>query len=100
MQLGPSAIFAHAQAYHDALEEGLEDLGFCSERHAELAMRSASLCLHPPRGREAGELSAALLERGVATTTPDGRLRFAPHWPNSLEEAPVVLQAMGAALGG
>ncbi|MFK8003922.1 MAG: aminotransferase class V-fold PLP-dependent enzyme [Polyangiales bacterium] len=97
-QLGPCAIFEHVQAYHDALEGALVELGFASERHRSAELRSASLCLRPPAGFEVSALSAALGTRGVAVTTPDGRLRFAPHWPNSLDEVPFVLEALGAVL--
>jgi cysteine desulfurase/selenocysteine lyase len=93
-QLGPSVIFDHIQAYHDALEPGLGELGFTSERHDSPALRSASLCAKPPQGMEVSAISAALGARGVAVTTPDGRVRFAPHWPNALDEAPFVLEAL------
>lgn len=97
-QLGPGAIFEHVQAYHDALEGGLSELGFTSERHRSSELRSASLCVRPPEGWQVSALSAALGARGVAVTTPDGRLRFAPHWPNSVDEAPFVLEALSAVL--
>ena len=29
---------------------------------------------------------------------PDGRLRFAPHWPNALDEVQVVLGALDEVL--
>lgn len=93
-QLGPQAIFEHVQGYHDAVEAGLSELGFTSERHASLPLRSASLCVRPPEAIEVSAVSSALGAKGVAVTTPDGRLRFAPHWPNSLEEAPFVLEAL------
>lgn len=96
--LGAAAIYGHVQAYHDALEPGLLALGFASERAADPAARSGILSVLPPEGAHVAALSAALGERGVATTTPDGRLRFSPHWPNALSEVPDVLAAAGEAL--
>ena len=37
-------------------------------------------------------------DRGVVCSTPDGKLRFAPHWPNACAEIPGVLAAIDAAL--
>jgi len=34
----------------------------------------------------------------VACATPDGALRFAPHWPNHPAEIPDVLRAVDGAL--
>jgi hypothetical protein len=47
-----------------------------------------------PKGLGLADLSAAMRERGVQLTTPDGLLRFAPHFPNSLDEVPQVLDAL------
>ncbi len=92
--LGVPAIFAHVQRYHDALEPGLIERGFTSERHE--TMRSGILAVRPPHGLDAAALARALRERGVACSSPDGRLRFAPHWPNALDEVPRVLCALDA----
>jgi hypothetical protein len=43
-------------------------------------------------------LQQALLVRGVACSTPDGVLRFAPHWPNGRDQVPLVLDAVRDAL--
>ncbi|MCA9606113.1 MAG: aminotransferase class V-fold PLP-dependent enzyme [Myxococcales bacterium] len=90
--IGVDAIFAHVQRYHDALEPALVERGFASERHP--TMRSGSLAVRPPEGVEVGALVRALRDRGVAVTSPDGRLRFAPHWPNALDEVPRVVAAL------
>jgi hypothetical protein len=34
----------------------------------------------------------------VSCATPDGALRFAPHWPNDPAEIPGVVEAIDAAL--
>ncbi len=97
-QLSVGAIFAHLQAWHDAVEPGLLARGFESARMAELSGRSGSLSLLPPPGAGASEWAKALLARGVSCASPDGWLRLAPHWPNSLDEAPTLLDAVDEVL--
>ncbi|MBX3268762.1 MAG: aminotransferase class V-fold PLP-dependent enzyme [Sandaracinaceae bacterium] len=92
--IGVAAIFEHVQRYHDALEPALIERGFASERHPTL--RSGILSLRPPAGTDAAAIARALRERGVACSSPDGRLRFAPHWPNALDEVPRVIDALDA----
>jgi len=94
--LGVPAIFEHVQRYHDALEPALLERGFTSERHP--TQRSGILACHPPQNVNAAALVESLNARGVACTQPDGRVRFAPHWPNSLDEVPRVIGALDAAL--
>jgi cysteine desulfurase/selenocysteine lyase len=94
VEVGVEQTFEHLQRYHDALEPGLQDLGFTSRR-AELAeQRSGILSLLPPPGRHVAVLVSALAERGVSVASPDGHLRFSPSWPNPLEEAEQVLAAV------
>jgi len=99
-QLGPAAIAGHVGAYLDALEAGLAARGFRSRRAPDAARRSNILGLDPPDGVSAPALAAALDQRGVAASGPDGVLRFAPHWPNALTEVPAVLDAVDEALRG
>lgn len=96
--LGVARIFEHVQRYHDALEPALIERGFTSERSSEAARRSGTLSVRVPRGIDLVALWRALDRRGVVTSTPDGRLRFAPHWPNAIDEVPRVLAAIDAAL--
>lgn len=96
-QLGPAHILAHAAAYLDALEAGLRERGFASLRSPDRARRSTLLAVRPPPGVDPLALARALAERGVVCNTPDGLLRFAPHWPNALDEVPFVLDAIDAA---
>lgn len=98
MQLGPSAIFAHVQSYLDALEPRLVALGFESLRARELPARSGILSLLPPAGVDVTALPKALGARGIACTVPDGHLRFAPHWPNALDEVDAVVDSVEACL--
>lgn len=98
LEVGMDATFAHTQAYIDALESGLAERGFRSQRAEEPSRRSSILSLRPPTGVASADLSATLGEHGVATSTPDGLLRFSPSWPNGLGEVPMILAAVDAAL--
>lgn len=90
-ELGVPAIHAHVNSWLDALERGLQTRGFASFRSTR---RAGMMSVLPPAGFSVGELQAGLARRGVACSTPDGFLRFAPHWPNSLDEVPLVLEAL------
>ena len=92
--LGVEAIYRHVDAYLDRLEEGLLALGFSSERDPRAEARSCILSVRPPGDQPLSAWAAALADRGVACATPDGRLRFTPHWPNALDEVPQVLAAL------
>jgi selenocysteine lyase/cysteine desulfurase len=87
LRLGVDAIFAHVTRYIDALESRVLDLGFTSLRSRDPAAQSASLCVLPPAGAPAlHELAQRLASDGVVVSTPDGHLRFAPHFANSEAE--------------
>lgn len=90
-KLGIPSIFAHIQRYHDALEASLRELGFRSLRAPDLARRSGILSFEPPNGQLAPQLAAALSAADVVCSGPDGVLRFAPHFWNSLDEIPTVV---------
>ncbi|MGE0786246.1 MAG: aminotransferase class V-fold PLP-dependent enzyme [Sandaracinaceae bacterium] len=98
--IGVDTIFAHIQRYHDALEPALVERGFTSRRPIPIEQRSGSLSVVPPDAIELSTLFAKLTQRGVAVSMPDGHLRFAPHWPNALDEVPRVIEAIDAALAG
>lgn len=95
-QLGVPEIYAHVQAYHDALEPLLLQRGFTSLRASDPGARSGILSALPPAGRSDPEVVAALAGQGVAVTNPDGVVRFSPHWPNGLHELPRVQAALDA----
>lgn len=96
--LGVEAIYAHVNTYLDLLEPRLVALGFESLRRSDEARRSGILALSPPADVDITALYAAVDEREVACTIPDGNLRFAPHWPNAFSEVPVVADAIENAL--
>lgn len=98
LELTPTAIFDHVNRYHDELEPELVARGFQSRRAAGTERRSGILGLVPPRGIEAHDLVAELRPRGVSASMPDGLLRFAPHFPNSLAEIETVSSAVDEAL--
>lgn len=100
LALGVEAIRAHVGRYLDRLELELVALGFASARAREPARRSGILSVRPPAGGQVGALARALAARGVAAATPDGWLRFSPHWPNALDEVPRVVEAVRDALAG
>lgn len=97
-QLGVEAIFDHVGKYLDALEPELVERGFESLRHEHPSHRSGLLCVMPPSGVDVIALAADLRNQGVITATPDGKLRFSPHFPNALDEVPAVVAAVDAAL--
>lgn len=93
LELGIPAIHAHVTRYLDALEDGLVARGFTSFR--DRSHSAGTLSVLPPDG-DAIRWNAALNERGISVSAPDGKLRLSPHWPNALTEVPVVLAAVDA----
>jgi selenocysteine lyase/cysteine desulfurase len=91
--LGVDAIHAHVNAYLDALEPGLVELGFTSLRAADAAARSTILALHPPEGVDSVAICAELARRDVICAIPDGVVRFSPHFHNRPSEVAGVLAA-------
>lgn len=91
LELGVERIFAHVSGFLDLLEPQLEFLSWSSLRQP--GRTSGSLCLRPPTGTDLGAWERALHGQGLQLATPDGYLRIAPHWPNSLEEVPRIVEA-------
>ncbi|MDH4282840.1 MAG: aminotransferase class V-fold PLP-dependent enzyme [Myxococcales bacterium] len=97
-QLSVPAIHDHVDLYLDQLEAGLVERGFRSHRAEAPALCSTLLSVSVPSDVRLSKLAAALRHRGVVCNTPDGLMRFAPHWPNAHEEVSGVLDAMDHAL--
>lgn len=97
LELGIDTIQAHVRGYNDALEDGLVGRGFTSLRAP--GCQSGTLAVEPPPDVDVIELAHALSEHGVSVSTPDGKLRCSPHWPNDLAEVPRVLEVFDAVLG-
>lgn len=98
LQLGVPAIHAHVGRVLDAVEPALVERGFRSLRSRDPAQRSGTLSVIPPGGVSAVDLARELHHRGVVVSTPDGVLRFSPHWPNDLGQIPGAIDAIDAAL--
>jgi selenocysteine lyase/cysteine desulfurase len=97
-QLGVPRIHDHVDAYLDLLEAGLVERGFRSHRAKAPALRSSLLSVTVPNDIRLSKLSAELRQRGVVCNTPDGLMRFAPHWPNGHEEVPGALAVIDQVL--
>ncbi|MEA5445599.1 aminotransferase class V-fold PLP-dependent enzyme [Gammaproteobacteria bacterium AB-CW1] len=96
--IGVENIHAHVQVWLDALEPALTERGFESARMAEAENRSGILSVRPPDHRPAADWAAALADQGISVASPAGWLRFAPHWPNALDEVEKVKSAVDAIL--
>jgi len=96
--IGVACVLEHVQCWHDALEPGLVERGFVSARMPSDRGRSGILSVRPPTPASAPAWTRALAASGVACASPDGWIRFAPHWPNALDETPRVLAAIDAIL--
>lgn len=97
LALGVDAIHQHVNRYLDALEPALTTRGFASVRAAAQADRSCILSARPPWGAVSA-WAKSLAAQGVVASTPDGYLRFAPHWPNAPREVAWVADALDAAM--
>jgi cysteine desulfurase/selenocysteine lyase len=92
LELGSTNVVGAA-----ALQAGVEPLlerGFTSERARMPRFRSGILSVKPPPDEDLIALAGALNRAGVSVSTPDGRLRFAPHWCNGLDEVDLVIDAL------
>jgi len=96
--LGVDTIHAHVTAYLDALEPRLVALGLESVRAPEAARRSATLSMRLLARHSLPAVAKSLNLAGISVSTPDGYLRFAPHWPNALDEVEEVAAAVADAL--
>jgi cysteine desulfurase / selenocysteine lyase len=90
LELGIEAIAAHIERYQDALEECLREREFRSLRAPTQDRRSGVLSVLPPSGTDPVMLQRGLGAAGISCSVPDGKLRFSPHFPNSLTEVPIV----------
>ncbi len=85
--LGVASIHRHVQAIQDPLERGLVERGCVSLRGG-----GGALSVRPPV--PAQQVADALGRAGVAVSAPDGLLRLAPHWCNSVDQVDHVLAAL------
>lgn len=97
-QLGVPAIFEHVNTLLDALEAKLRERGFGSLRSPVAHQRSGTLAVRPPAHISLIDLAHDLVARGVSCSTPDGLLRFSPHWPNDIDQVNDVVEAIDESL--
>jgi selenocysteine lyase/cysteine desulfurase len=97
-QIGVEKIHAHANAFNDALEAGLVERGFESLRAPDPARRSGILGVRPPAAVNVVRLHEELTKLEIACSIPDGVLRFAPHWPNAIDEVEQVILSVDEAM--
>lgn len=93
LDLGVDRIWTHVNEYLNVLETGLLERGFKSLRAIDPRARSCILGVVPP-GADSVSVHQGLVARSIACSVPDGILRFAPHWPNSVDEVGDVLGAI------
>jgi len=99
LAVGVERIWAKVSRYLDRLEQGLVERGLVTLRAPQAEARSGILSFEPPAPLPAAEVVAGLKARGVTASTPDGLVRFAPHYPNAEDEVPEVLAALDEVLG-
>ena len=92
--LGVSQIYAHIQSLLDPLEEGLISRGFQSARLPDIERRSGILSVRPPTSLNVVQWAEALDRQKISCATPNGWLRFSPHWPNAHEEISIILSVV------
>ena len=92
--LGIPTIHRHILRWCDALEAPLLARGFRSLRAPSIEARAGILSVRAPPGRDVLSIARHLNHAGVAVTAPDGKLRFAPHWPNAIDEVAQVIEAI------
>jgi len=87
--IGVHEIWASVDAYLDQLEDGFSERGVETTRRRDA--RSGILSVRPPQGHSVAEIVEFFEDRSIAISSPDGYLRFAPHWPNESEEIEQIL---------
>ncbi len=96
--LGVDQVFAHIQRWHDAAEPALVALGLRSRRTSHSDGRSGSLTFELPERASFELFVQSLRDQGIAGSTPDGLIRFSPHWPNSIHEVDLLVRSVESAL--
>ena len=96
VDLGITPIYQHIQQWIDQIEPAMLEMGFQSMRHPASHGRSGILSMKTPQSWDLITLFQHLNRHGIAVSTPDGFLRMAPHWPNSLSEVDRVISAVKA----
>ena len=94
LEVGVEAAFAHNLALQDHLLRRLEGTGVrCRSALDSVEVRGPILALELP-GADPGEVTQALLGRGIVVTARDGALRVAPHLYNTGEDMDALAGAL------
>lgn len=92
-QLGVGAISDHVDRLNRVLADGLRSRGWQVLWSDDRQCRAGSVVVNPAR-HHAGKLVAGLAERGVSAASPNGHLRFSPHWYANLDNIYAALAAL------
>ena len=99
LHLGIKALHSHVQGIHNALESGMQGLGFQSVRALDPQARSGILSFLPPgNGPNLKELMPRLSARGLSVSSPDSHLRVSPGWPNGVPDAQATIEIVGESM--
>lgn len=96
--LGVDAIHEHVQRWIDRAAVVMQARGFVSLRSDRSDERSGIASFRVPADVDVIALHGALERHGLACATPDGLLRFSPHWANAHAELDHVAQIVDVAL--
>ena len=98
--LGLENIYLHIQKLIELLESGLIKRGFQSARCHDPLRQSCILSVKPPSDSlwDVAQWNQALLKQKITASTPDGWLRFSPHWPNHKEQINHILSVIDECL--
>ena len=92
--VSPHSTFEHVQRYHDLVEPLFVKSGFVSVRGSTTDSRSTILSFAIPNAFTSSTVVSHFADHGIILTAPDGHLRIAPHYWNSLGEVAMIEDAL------
>lgn len=91
--LGIEAISEHVDGLNQVLADALIHRGWQVMWSEDRRFRAGAVVVEPGE-HHAGDLVAGLAERGVSAASPNGHLRFSPHWYASHDDIHAALAAL------
>jgi cysteine desulfurase/selenocysteine lyase len=91
--LGVEAIGEHVDGLNQVLADGLRSRGWEVLWSEDRRFRAGAVVVDP-KDKHAGDIVVGLAERGVCAASPNGHLRFAPHWHANLGDIQAALSAL------
>lgn len=88
--IGRDVIWSEVSAWLDHLEAGFKTRGVDTTRKIDAA--SGILSVRPPAGMTVEDVVHHFADHDIAVSSPDGYVRFAPHWPNEVAQTDRVLE--------